>query len=138
MPAKRPTLRTERPAVAVGTTNRPSALAPTRVDVQAAASWIAGAEFLMITVYVADANGTPVTGLTKARFRLWELGNRLGEHTITSAVSLDNLDHLAGHYALAIRHWGPPLAASQVAFSVQVLRNGRVAGTRLFSFTKPA
>lgn len=136
MPAKRTITRERLPDIAARTPGLPSVIAKQRYDVQAVATWLASSDELQIAVFVTDGDGEPVLGLTKSRFRVWGLGIHTFDHTIGHVGSMHTFDKMEGHYRLTISTWSAPAFAANHGLCVQVLHNGRVAGTRLFSFAR--
>ncbi|MCG6117499.1 MAG: hypothetical protein MEQ07_04805 [Aquimonas sp.] len=129
----RPSLPGPRPGVA----DAPVVLANKRVHLQAGVSWLDGTEDLIVAVAVVDTEGMPVNGLTKSRFKLWQLGHHFGELSISHVVALGSLPTLAGHYHLVVRHWALARVA-QLPFCVQVVQAGKLAGSLVISATKAA
>lgn len=132
-PRPRPDLPRPRPGVA----DAPVVLANKRVQLQADLSWIDGSQDLIVAVAVLDTEGVPVNGLTKSRFKLWQLGHHFGEISISHVVALGSLPTLAGHYHLVVRNWGLARVA-QLPFCVQVVQTGKLAGSLIVSGVKAA
>lgn len=114
----------ERPTVAGG---------PAVVAAQAA--WYQGDDRLIVAVSVHQPDGSPVPGLTKAKFKLWQLGQFFGELTIATVVELGNLPTLAGWYHLVVQQWGP-IGTGTIPFCVQVIRLGKVSGSAMTAVVK--
>lgn len=85
-----------------------------------------GSNDLIIAVDVRDEAGAAVTGLTKARFKVWQLGHLFSEMSIDTVVPLDSIATLEGLYHVVRKNWAPAVDGT-FGFRVRVAK-GRVSG----------
>jgi len=88
-----------------------------------------GTNDLILAVDVRDEAGAPVTGLTKTRFKVWQLGHLFSEMSIDTVVPLDSIATLEGMYHLVRKNWAPAVDGT-FGFRIRVAK-GRVAGDTL-------
>jgi len=88
-----------------------------------------GTDDLILAVDVRDEAGAPVTGLTKARFKVWQLGHLFSEMSIDTVVPLDSIATLEGMYHLVRKNWAPAVDGT-FGFRIRVAK-GRVSGDTL-------
>lgn len=87
---------------------------------------------LMFAVSVRDAEGTPVTGLKKANFKIHQLGHLFGDVSNFFVVELGEVTGLEGMYHLVRKNWSL-VPNGTIPFQVRVQKGaGRSGGAMTF------
>lgn len=126
-----PTKAGDRPApTKAGETPR-AAFGPAVVAAQAGWTDWDDDERVFVTVSVHQLDGSPISGLTTDKFKLFELGDQFGDCTIDLMLELgSSFPTLAGWYQLRSRLQGGWLNfVGTKPLCVQVIRMGHVSGS---------
>lgn len=90
---------------------------------------------LIVVVRVTDADGTPVTGLRKSNFSLWQMGQLFGEASGFFVVEIENLAGLEGLYHLVHKTWSVA-GNGTIPFFVRVQKGKLRSGATLTFIVK--
>lgn len=131
--AKTARTATARKTAAAGTAR--ARLAPGPLQVEAQGATLKDDDRLIIAVRVRDSQGEPVTGLTKAAFKLWQLGHHFGSVSDVFVVELAEIAGLEGLYHLVRKNWSI-VPNGTLPFYVRVSRRGLEPGGALTFIVK--
>jgi hypothetical protein len=93
--------------------------------VNAQGAHISSDDRLIFAVEVRNEDGSPVSGLKKSNFKVWQLGHLLGQLDVF-VVELESIQGLEGHYHLVKKLWSPAVNGT-FPFKI-IVSKGRIKG----------